>query len=216
MIEHFENLPAAERERILDACRSEFAENGYQRASTNVIVKNAGIPKGTLFFFFGSKQRLFLYLVDTAVGAYRNYMDKNIGVLPSDLFERMFHMFDVRMRFAAENSDWYQFLAKALLDIPDALKKEMASRFADYAKASQLLMQEGLDTSRLRPGVTREQVQDVIGMLQEGLLARYSQRLQKMSAEETLQFVESMRDSTRRQFELLKHGVYRTDQSSNS
>jgi len=213
MIEHFKNLPDAEQEKIIGACRHEFTEKGYLRASTNTMVEAAGIPKGTLFFFFGSKKKLFLYILDAAVNAYCEFADKNSGDLPAELFARMFFMVEVRMRFAAEKPGWYQFLAKALLDIPEALKHEMGERFADYSEANQRFMREGLDTSHLRPGITLAQVLDLIGMLQEGMLARYTQQLQKMKAEETLQFVEEMKVATRQQFELLKYGVYRTDES---
>ena len=50
MTENFEKIPLEERQRILEICIAEFAEKGYERASTNAIVRTAGIPKGTLFY----------------------------------------------------------------------------------------------------------------------------------------------------------------------
>jgi AcrR family transcriptional regulator len=211
MLKHFKNLPGAEQEKIIGACRQEFAKKGYARASTNVMVEGADIPKGTLFYFFGSKKKLFLYIVDMAVNTYRTFVETNSGKLPSELFARMFFMVEVRMRFAVEEPGWYGFLAKALLDIPEALKQEMAERFTDYSQANRRFMCDGLDTSRLRPEVPLDQVLDVVGMLQEGMLARYSQQLKMMEAEETLRFVEELKTITQQQFDLLKNGVYRTD-----
>jgi len=213
MLKHFENLPGAEQQKIIGVCREEFADKGYLRASTNAMVDGAGIPKGTLFYYFGSKKKLFLYLVDAAVEAYSDFVVQNSGDLPAELFARIFYMVEVRMRFAAEEPGWYRFLAKALLDIPEALKQEMETRFASYGEANQQFMRTGVDTSRLRTGVTLEQVLEVIALLQEGMLARYTQQLKTMEADETLAFIEAMKASTRQQFELLKYGVYRSDQS---
>lgn len=49
------------KKRILNAAFREFAEKGYEDASTNRIVKNAEIGKGTLFYHFGNKENLYIY-----------------------------------------------------------------------------------------------------------------------------------------------------------
>jgi hypothetical protein len=52
-----------EQQHLIDGCLDEFGEKGNQRASMNVIVTNAGIPKGPLFYFFeNNKKNLFLFL----------------------------------------------------------------------------------------------------------------------------------------------------------
>ena len=49
MYESFENLPEDKKKRIIEASIEEFAKKGYEKASTNNIVKTAGISKGILF-----------------------------------------------------------------------------------------------------------------------------------------------------------------------
>ena len=208
MIDQFNRLPVDEQNVILDACMAEFAENGYLRASTNQMVKQAGIPKGTLFYYFGSKRELFLYLLDRALGTYQAFVGDFTGRLPSDLFDRIFYMVDVRMQFALRNPDVYHFLFKALLNIPDELKVEMEERFAEYAVESQRFLRENVDTSMLREGVTLDQVLDLVGLLQEGMLSRFAKQLSQMEPEETIQFVEGLLEKTQAQFNLVKKGVY--------
>lgn len=58
----FSQLPADKAERILAAARREFAAKGFSGASTNVIVRECGIAKGSLFNYFRGKEGLFLYL----------------------------------------------------------------------------------------------------------------------------------------------------------
>lgn len=55
----FMTMEAEKRERVINAALKEFSK-GYMAANTDVIVKEAGISKGMLFHYFGSKRGLFL------------------------------------------------------------------------------------------------------------------------------------------------------------
>jgi len=61
-------LPDEKREKILQVICEEFTYHSYADASTNRIVEKAGISKGTLFNYFGSKEALyhdsFRYVID--------------------------------------------------------------------------------------------------------------------------------------------------------
>jgi AcrR family transcriptional regulator len=52
------------RGRILDAALDVFARKGYHDSSVDEIVEQAGASKGSIYFHFPNKQRLFLALVD--------------------------------------------------------------------------------------------------------------------------------------------------------
>jgi len=59
----FFNLPTEKRETIVNAAVDEFAEYGLENASTNRIVKNSGIAKGSFYQYFEDKQDVFMYLL---------------------------------------------------------------------------------------------------------------------------------------------------------
>ena len=59
----FFNLPKEKRETIINAAVEEFAEYGLENASTNRIVKNSGIAKGSFYQYFEDKQDVFMYLL---------------------------------------------------------------------------------------------------------------------------------------------------------
>ncbi len=48
------------RQRIINAAIDEFMK-GYCKANTDIIVNNAGISKGLLFHYFGTKKKLTEY-----------------------------------------------------------------------------------------------------------------------------------------------------------
>lgn len=60
----FLNLPREKRETIMNAAIQEFADYGLENASTNRIVKNSGIAKGSFYQYFEDKQDVFTHLLD--------------------------------------------------------------------------------------------------------------------------------------------------------
>ncbi|ABQ88470.1 TetR/AcrR family transcriptional regulator [Roseiflexus sp. RS-1] len=56
--------PVSTRERILEAALDVFASKGYHDARLDDIVETAHISKGSIYFYFPNKERLFLALVD--------------------------------------------------------------------------------------------------------------------------------------------------------
>ncbi len=59
----FFNLPAEKRNTIINAAIDEFAEYGLENASTNRIVANSGISKGSFYQYFEDKKDIFMYLL---------------------------------------------------------------------------------------------------------------------------------------------------------
>ena len=53
------HLDEKKRIKIINSAMEEFSNNTYDKASTNRIVENAGISKGSLFNYFGSKEKLY-------------------------------------------------------------------------------------------------------------------------------------------------------------
>ncbi|MBB6482067.1 TetR/AcrR family transcriptional regulator [Spirochaeta isovalerica] len=59
----FLNLPDEKQKRVIEASIVEFTEWGYRDASTNRIVRNLKIAKGSLFKYFGGKNDLYYFLI---------------------------------------------------------------------------------------------------------------------------------------------------------
>jgi hypothetical protein len=89
MNEIFKNIDEEKRDRVINSALEEFSKSGFDKASTNVIVKNAGISKGSLFHYFQNKQELYEkleeFMIETATHAVKN----NINWTETDFFERM-------------------------------------------------------------------------------------------------------------------------------
>ena len=61
----FFELDKQKQDRIISAAITEFATHGYENSSTNRIVKECAISKGSLFKYFENKEDLYFFLIDT-------------------------------------------------------------------------------------------------------------------------------------------------------
>src|SRR3954447_9624067 len=65
------NLDASRRERVLHAAMAEFGRHGYSGGSLNVIAREAGVAKGSLFQYFEDKLEFFAHVAEqTSVSVY--------------------------------------------------------------------------------------------------------------------------------------------------
>jgi AcrR family transcriptional regulator len=78
----WERLPAARRDAVVAAAEAEFSARGFSRGSLNVIAREAGVAKGSLFQYFDDKTDLFAYLSDLASIRIGAAMAKHNAPLP--------------------------------------------------------------------------------------------------------------------------------------
>jgi AcrR family transcriptional regulator len=70
--------PEGTRGRILDAALDVFARKGYHEASVDEIVESSRTSKGSIYFHFPNKQKLFLALVDKFADALERHVNDAI------------------------------------------------------------------------------------------------------------------------------------------
>ena len=108
----FFRLPAAKRDRLLEAARAEFSRTAYGETSINRIIRQAGIPRGSFYMYFHGKDDLFLYMMR----AYGERLEQRMGELleqsGGDLFAAFLALFEhVQAHWQQEQ---YQDLARML------------------------------------------------------------------------------------------------------
>lgn len=87
MNEKFFDLKKEKQDRMINAALKIFAMNGYKHASTDDIVREAGISKGLLFHYFGSKLGLYTFLYDYSVRFMKLELTSGVSSTSTDYFE---------------------------------------------------------------------------------------------------------------------------------
>jgi TetR/AcrR family fatty acid metabolism transcriptional regulator len=72
------NEPIDTRTKILEAAVQVFAQKGYHETRVDDIVAQSKTSKGSIYFYFPSKQDIFLGLIDTFSGLLENRLSEAI------------------------------------------------------------------------------------------------------------------------------------------
>lgn len=102
--------PENTRSRILDSALDVFARKGYHDSSVDEIVSQSGTSKGSVYFHFPNKQRLFLALVDK----FAELLERRVKEAIEDEAEGIRRV-DAALKATLSTFGQYRPLAKLLL-----------------------------------------------------------------------------------------------------
>lgn len=157
-MEKFEKLEPGKQQKILEAALNEFAENGFEKASTNQIVKEAGIGKGMLFYYFKNKKEMFDYLVEYSltiiVEQYFNLVDTS----EADFFDRLKKISEIKLKAQAENAHVFNFIGTVMLAADVELPVRLQKKYAEMQETGYAMLYSGIDKSKFRDDVDVEKV----------------------------------------------------------
>ncbi|GAA2585575.1 TetR/AcrR family transcriptional regulator [Actinomadura fulvescens] len=74
----------ARRAAILDVAARLFADRPYDLLSIDEIARAAGVAKGLIYYYFGSKRGLFLALIERAAGTLNELAESFDGLSPTE------------------------------------------------------------------------------------------------------------------------------------
>ena len=99
---------------LVEAALSEFTTRGYEDASVNSIIEAAQISKGSFYYRFKTKYKLYLHLLKTGVGKKWAYINEHLespdqtADLPRDIFDELLAQAKIGAEFAAENPEYHR------------------------------------------------------------------------------------------------------------
>jgi len=151
----FRHLPADKQERVLDAALAEFADQGYQGASLNRLVAQAGIAKGSLYQYFPNKEGVFYYVFQYALKLVRRTLTTvKDETLEEDFFTRLEKSLLAGVRFLREHPRIYNLYLKIQFDQNVPFRADFMAAVRRHASeyfAS--LLRRARARGELRPGV---------------------------------------------------------------
>ncbi len=109
----FFELKKEKQDRMINAALKVFAVNGYRHASTDDIVKEAGISKGLLFHYFDNKLGVYQFVYDYSVRYMSLELSTFVGIRERDVFEVMKLIQTARLDAMKEYPYMQQFLARS-------------------------------------------------------------------------------------------------------
>lgn len=125
----FKKIPVEKQNRVIEAAFREFALCGYENASTNRIIKNLNISKGSLFKYFSTKIDLYTFLVNSAVERLLKHLEQH-NLTGNDWKESLLNYAAIEFDFLIKEPTVYQFFYRMIeeLDHPqlEEVKNELS------------------------------------------------------------------------------------------
>jgi TetR/AcrR family transcriptional regulator len=162
LYEKFLNLEPEKQDRIINAAIKEFAQKGYDKASTNEIVKEAEISKGLLFHYFKNKKQLFLFLVNYCYETVAELFYQKFSFTEVDFFNRMRQSVIIKMELSERYPDIFKFIQEAYMEDAVEIKQEMEEKKRELIHLNINKVYEGVDYSKFRDDVDLQKIIKII------------------------------------------------------
>jgi TetR/AcrR family transcriptional regulator len=158
----FFNLDPEKQDRIINAAIKEFAQKGYDNASTNEMVKEAGISKGLLFHYFKNKKQLFFFLFDYCYNLVAEEFYKKVDLDETDFFKRIRQAVQIKMDLQTKYPEILTFIQEAFMQDSPEIKDEFDKKKQELNAVNIGIVYDGIDLTKFRDDVDVQKILKVI------------------------------------------------------
>lgn len=169
MNEKFFDLKKEKQDRMINAALKIFAMKGYEHASTDDIVREAGISKGLLFHYFISKIGLYSFIYDYSVKYLMLELSTGVSKEETDYFDLIRQLRFAELQVMHNYPYMIQFLNESKKEnVSEALMATEDKRGVLPHQYSQIMRRA--DLSRFRPDTDIEKLTKIIDLTVRGLM----------------------------------------------
>lgn len=161
IFQKFYTLESEKQQRIINSALKEFAKNGYERASTNEIIKEADISKGSLFNYFKSKKELYFYLIDYADEIIEKIYDE-IDLSVTDFFERIRDVGVIKYNIMKNTPQAFDFINALGKEESVEVKSDINKKGKSIVENGFVRIYENIDFSKFRDDIDLEKTLNII------------------------------------------------------
>ena len=170
MNEKFFDLKRDKQDRIINAGLKVFAKHGFRHATTDDIVKEAGISKGLLFHYFTNKVGVYIFLMDYSVRFLLLELSRTVKTDTKNFFELMKQMEDGKLAVLKNYPYMQAFLDKAFEEVCLEALEECEEQKEVYRNKIEEYYKQVAE-QKFKHHVTFEKMQTLFGYIIKGITA---------------------------------------------
>ena len=170
MNEKFFDLKREKQDRMINAGLKIFAKYGYRHATTDDIVKEAGISKGLLFHYFTNKVGVYVFLMDYSVRFLLLELSRAVKKDTDDFFELYKQIENGKLQVLKNYPYMQAFLDKAFEEICLEALEECEEQKAAYVSKLEEYYSQVSDYP-FKNGITLEKMQEIFKYIIKGITA---------------------------------------------
>jgi TetR/AcrR family transcriptional regulator len=180
----FFNLDKEKQDRIINAAIKEFAQKGYDSASTNEIVKDAGISKGLLFHYFQNKKQLYLFLYEHMTAIFLEQILEKINWDVKDIFERYRQIASLKLELFLIYPEMFNFIKTIYMESSNDVKSDLEAKGKELFASSFTKLFSDIDLAKFKPGIDPNKAINIINWTLEGFAYQQQDKAVKLNIEE--------------------------------
>ncbi|MDZ4164653.1 MAG: TetR/AcrR family transcriptional regulator [Smithellaceae bacterium] len=154
------------REKLMRAALALFTQRGYSATTVRELVKEAGVTKPVLYYYFGSKEGLFLELMRTHFGRLEAVIDvyrKGRGCVRTRLAKMLMKGF----HFVQQNRDFIRLMHAVYYGPPgESPYFDFDAYHRRYHGLIARFLEEGIERREFKPGNAGDMAWIVLGTME--------------------------------------------------
>ena len=154
------------REKLMEAALTLFTQRGYSATTVRELVEAAGVTKPVLYYYFGSKEGLFLELMRTHFGRLEAVVDvyrKGEG----SVRKRLAAMLDKGFAYVRQDLDFIRLMHAVYFGPPgEAPYFDFDAYHQRYHDLIARFLKEGIEQGEFRPGNAGDMAWIILGTVE--------------------------------------------------
>lgn len=205
MIKALEKMDPIKRSKLIDCAMKEFGKKGYNNASTNTIVKDAGISKGLLYHYFPTKRELFEILSIYSITLIGEQIESKVDWENGDITKRLEEITMIKLGLFKKYPYLLEFSKNIFTnETLDEIKEKIYQHMPNYhEKVFKLNIDHSIFKSDLDVGKTIIFLQYFLDRYSEDLLNTYIRSKKEID----LNFIEK---DLKSYLEIYRKGFYKS------
>lgn len=177
MTEIFNKLDEEKRLAIINSGLEIFSIYGFQKSSTDLIARKAGISKGLLFYYFKNKLSYFEFLFEYSQKIISSSIDMDLCRKTRDFFEILECVIDQKYKLLTKYPHIFNFIVVAYWSNDNRIIDIVSNKVISYDNFNIYEYLDNIDKSKFK---NEEDIHKVIEMLSL-MLDGYIQNKLKMN-----------------------------------
>lgn len=160
----------------MNAAIKEFAQKGFENASTNEIIKEANISKGLLFHYFNNKKDLFLFLYNYSIEIFLREFFGKIDMEERDILKRLRQMAFRKIKIIKKYPELFNFILIVNVEDCNVIKYDLDCRNKEMIKNSYEKLFRDIDISKFKADIDLKSAMNIIIWTLEGFTAQEKEK----------------------------------------
>ncbi|MEG1287519.1 MAG: TetR/AcrR family transcriptional regulator [Clostridium sp.] len=189
------------KERIINAAIEEFSVNGYKAASTNIICKKAKVSKGLIYYYFKSKEEIYINSLKFTIDKFKESVKVKIDNSNKSGIEYISEYFDTKFKFFRENPLYSKLIVNSLIYSNQSEVNDLGDEFQIY---NNKLIYEIIKSIDINPKFDSTKAFELITMIGEKLEEKHMRNIEN---KDNNRVIEDFRKDHKIMIEMVFEGI---------